>query len=573
MKKLLLALLVLPIGMLAQDESKGLWQETMTSKVKLMKHSSRRADDKVKGAVAKLNYTQLPDMNTARLLHQIFASGSDLVVVGGMTTNSQMTPTAEIYENGQWKQIAINDSHAYGYSVVLNDGRIMIGGGYVANGMDYSKQTSFYNPATKTFTAGPDMTTGRIASRAIAVGGHVFVSGNWFGADSKFDRYNGTSFSAVGSTSGRSNPYMFSDNNGNVYTVSPTDANGNPFGYSTENGEQALSGDKYNAADGTSNKYKFVVFGTWMPIALTPDVRVSDYHYVKDGVNLYAVLTAGETLTGEGRYMLTEICPDKGEAYTYDAFNIPRIHPVTNATITYRGGVFVNQAKQEYYLIGTSGEYNNQVLHIISFNYETGNWSIASASGFTHDLKNASWTMLPDGRLVCSGGNGTLSGDVRSNVYIFTPVEAGSEETEDPTPTTGESRVIIWLKTGEKVGYELADAPIITFLGSKLVIQTNKVTIPYERKDVLRYTFENIKETGIDLTPGERRVEINRDGDEIIFRGLQTGVMASIYAVNGTLIEQHKVTDSQPLTISLKNRPIGVYIVKAGTETIKVMKR
>lgn len=99
------------------------------------------------------------------------------------------------------------------------------------------------------------------------------------------------------------------------------------------------------------------------------------------------------------------------------------------------------------------------------------------------------------------------------------------------------------------------------------------MTIPYERKDVLRYTFENIKETGIDLTPGERRVEINRDGDEIIFRGLQTGGMASIYAVNGTLIEQHKVTDSQPLTISLKNRPIGVYIVKAGTETIKVMKR
>lgn len=49
MKKLLLALLVLPIGMLAQDESKDLWQENMTSKVKLMKHSSRRADDRILG--------------------------------------------------------------------------------------------------------------------------------------------------------------------------------------------------------------------------------------------------------------------------------------------------------------------------------------------------------------------------------------------------------------------------------------------------------------------------------------------------------------------------------------------
>ena len=66
---------------------------------------------------------------------------------------------------------------------------------------------------------------------------------------------------------------------------------------------------------------------------------------------------------------------------------------------------------------------------------------------------------------------------------------------------------------------------------------------------------------------------MNREGDEITFRGLQVGSTARIYAVNGTLVEQRKVTDSQPLTLSLKNRPNGVYIVKAGTETIKVMKQ
>jgi len=135
------------------------------------------------------------------------------------------------------------------------------------------------------------------------------------------------------------------------------------------------------------------------------------------------------------------------------------------------------------------------------------------------------------------------------------------------------ARLVVWLKSGEKVSYGLADAPITTFSGSQLIIQTNKVTIPYERKNVLRYTYEDIGETGIDMLPGERRVEMNREGDEITFRGLQIGGTASIYAVNGTLIEEYTVTDSQPLTISLKNRPNGVYIVKAGTETLKVMKR
>jgi hypothetical protein len=146
------------------------------------------------------------------------------------------------------------------------------------------------------------------------------------------------------------------------------------------------------------------------------------------------------------------------------------------------------------------------------------------------------------------------------------------EETPD-NPTSGGPKLVVWLKSGDKVVYELADVPITTFSGSQLIIRTNKVTIPYERKNVLRYTYEDVVTKGIELMPGERRVEMNRDGDEITFRGLVVGSTASIYAVNGTLVEQRKVTDKQPLTLSLKNRPNGVYIVKAGTETIKVMKR
>ena len=567
---LLLLLLALPIGMLAEDTGKPAWKKSMGSEAKSMKHSTRRAGDKVEGAVARLNYTQLPDMKTARVGHQIFSSGSDLVVVGGMTSNNQLAPTAELYENGQWKEISINNAHIYGFSVVMNDGRIMVGGGFnQISGSGSTKQTNIYNPATKSFMPGPDMTVNRSCSRAIAVGNKIYVNGNLYAEDKKLDLYDGTTFSAVGSMDGRSNPYLFSDNNGNVYSVSPKDVNGNDFGlYTYDDGEKALSGDKYNPTDGKTYYYRFLVFGNWMPLSLTPDVRVSDYHYVEDGVNYYAVLTAGDK-----RYLLTEVSPDEGKAYTYDSFSIPLVHPIHMTDITYRGGVFINQAKREYYLIGTSGPADNQTLHIISFNYYNGSWTIASASGFTHNLLSASWTMLPDGRLVCTGGDVSGYGDVRSYAYIFTPVEAGSEGTEEPTPTTGDSRLIVWLKSGDKVGYDLADVPIITFSGSKLVIQTNKVTIPYEREDVLRYTFENIGETGIDLAPGEHRVEINREGDEIIFRGLQVGGTASIYAINGTLIEQRKVTDSLPLAISLKNRPNGVYIVKAGTETIKVMKR
>jgi len=134
-------------------------------------------------------------------------------------------------------------------------------------------------------------------------------------------------------------------------------------------------------------------------------------------------------------------------------------------------------------------------------------------------------------------------------------------------------RLIVWLNNGDKVTYELADAPVTTFQGGQLVIRTNKTTAVYDRRQVLRYTFEDVVDKGIELMAGERRVQINRDGDEVVLRGLPEGAVASIYAVGGQLIEQRRASGSLPLTISLKNRPTGVYIIKAATETIKLMKQ
>ena len=141
-----------------------------------------------------------------------------------------------------------------------------------------------------------------------------------------------------------------------------------------------------------------------------------------------------------------------------------------------------------------------------------------------------------------------------------------------PASNPAGPKLIVWLKSGEKVVYELADAPVTTFNNGYFIIRTNTANASYPRHSVQRYTYEDVM-TGIDLQPGERRVHINREGDEVVFRGLQDGTTASIYTVGGQLVGQVKATDNAPLTISLQNRPTGVYIIKAGTETIKIMKK
>ena len=68
-------------------------------------------------------------------------------------------------------------------------------------------------------------------------------------------------------------------------------------------------------------------------------------------------------------------------------------------------------------------------------------------------------------------------------------------------------------------------------------------------------------------------LDVQERGDEVVFRNLKPGTMVSLYDLRGQLLEQRKAESLNPLTISVQNRPGGVYIVKSDNETIKLLKR
>lgn len=531
-------------------------------KGKRLRHVTR-ASEEGKGVVSTLRYEQLPDMKTPRLSHQSFPSGNGIVVVGGRTTGFALTTTAEIYRNGKWQSIDIASPHDGAFSVELNDGRVMVGGGFSSNnGVGQSRFTDIYDPKTNLFSAGPNLSVARAEAKAINLNGKVYVSGNWYADDTVIDCYNGSKFSSVGAMNGHSNPYMLTDQDGNLIVLSSYDTKGQSTGlYTDYDGTKYFVGVSYNPATNQASLYGFP--STFSPMALTDDVRTTNYQMTQEGVNYYMILCSRN-----GKPVL----------YVYDGDDIYDIGvdlPVkssTGATIAWRGGVFINKAKEEIYIIGTSGTNTNQSVHIISLSFE-GAWTIASASGFTHNLQSASWTLMSDGRLACTGGSINDNTDAQRKAYIFAPPTAGETYNDTPGPAGSGPRLVVWKKSGEKVTYDLHDAPITTFSGDKLVIRTNKTTVTYPRKDVLRYTYEQVSATGIELQPGEREVQVNIDGDEVTFRGLKAGAVAKVYGVNGVLISQHTAVAGQPLTVSIKNRPSGVYIVKADTESIKLMKK
>ena len=398
-------------------------------------------------------WERIADMNTARMGHQIFQSGDGFVVVGGHTTNFQLTKTAEIYQNGKWTNISISNPHDGAFSVVLGDGRVMVGGGFSsAKGVGQSKKTDIYDPKTQSFTAGPDMTVARAYAKAVLMNGKVYVNGNWYADNKVMDCYDGSSFTSVGNNMKNFTlPYIFGSKSGTIWTWSLTDPWGKAIDWGTStSGNKGLSFNKYLVASDETKSSLFTNMVTNVPLGLSDDVRMSNSYNAKQ--DRYYFLTKNSS-----GYKLYFTMMDESSIGWYN-FEIPTVYPNTDIEITYRGSVFVNEAKDEVYLVGSNGPSNNQTIFLFCYNFsdpEVIHRTITKVDGFEHNLISGAWTILNDGRLVCTGGSINDNFDAQKYAYIFTP----------PTSTgsgADENGVDVWKKDGSHDTYLESELESIT---------------------------------------------------------------------------------------------------------------
>ena len=535
--------------------------------------SATRADGNKMGIVTELKYEKLPDMKQARLWHQTFATSNGLVVVGGHTTEFVPTKTAEIYQNGKWQEFLGSATHDGAFSVELNDGGWMIGSGFSNNaGVGQSTNVDVYNPAANTLQTGPSLSKPRALAKAINVNGRIFVSGNWYADDNTIDYYNGMSFSSVGNTDGRCNPYMMADKDGNIIIFGTEDNYGRPIElYTYNDGSKGLVADCYNVEMGTTQYISLPYSENQLPVSLTNDIRSSDYHLSVNGNNFYMVLTKKKDT---GTYQLLFYSAEEDQYYRFNDFLIPSKHPDSGEEITYRGGVYIDKARDQLYLIGGSQGKQGQTVHIISLNYDTDAWTIASASGFNYDLMQGSWALLPDGRLACSGGFTDSNYHPSSEAYIFTPPTAGEESGDTPEPQKSGKTLVVLTKDGGKTEFVLSEKPKVLFEGKSLRITSSKADVTYALSDILRFTYENTDPTGINqLAETEDPTEVNYQDGTLVLSQLKEGTVVGVYSLDGKKVQQLRASHKGTYRLSLLSLPKGVYIVKADTITYKIMKR
>lgn len=375
---------------------------------------------------------RIADMSTARAGHQIFESGNSIVIAGGHTTGYKLTKSAGIFQNNQWRDVAINSSHDNGFSAILGDGRVMVGGGYSAdNGQGQSKSVDIYTPSTQTFSKGPDLSVARAGCKAAPTnGGGLYVAGNWKAEDESFDYYNGTQFQSVGYSLGRTAPYLYTNNASDLYVIASTDNNGNAIANTVNSeGEAFFPCLRYKPSDGKTYYLAYPALTDYKPMPLPVEIRNTDYYFA--GGDCYFMLTRKGN-----EYLIIAPEPNKGSCWVFGGFNIPVTNPKTNATINWRGGVFFNNAKSEFYLIGSSGSAGNYSVHILTYQLgsEHDYWVLGTISTFDYDLMTGAWTLLGDGRLMCTGGTDGSEASPRKDAFLFTPPTPDTNQNDTPTP-------------------------------------------------------------------------------------------------------------------------------------------
>lgn len=131
----------------------------------------------------------------------------------------------------------------------------------------------------------------------------------------------------------------------------------------------------------------------------------------------------------------------------------------------------------------------------------------------------------------------------------------------------------VWKVSGEKVVYDFAKQPEITYVDGKICVSTQVGVDEYDPDEVQALNF-NDKELidGISLVKTDG-VNLTITASEYMVSGIKAGEGVSVYDVNGRCILKAKADASGKVVIPIQKISSGVNMIKAGSSTFKTMKR
>ena len=111
--------------------------------------------------------------------------------------------------------------------------------------------------------------------------------------------------------------------------------------------------------------------------------------------------------------------------------------------------------------------------------------------------------------------------------------------------------IVVWLNDGNKTEVLFSDMPEFTYSDGNVTLKSTTTELSWPIANLQRFTFEDVVVTGIR--------DITSTGLDILADNCDA------YDLNGRLVKRN--------VKSLSELPVGTYVVKAGSVTIKVVRK
>lgn len=130
--------------------------------------------------------------------------------------------------------------------------------------------------------------------------------------------------------------------------------------------------------------------------------------------------------------------------------------------------------------------------------------------------------------------------------------------------------LIIETKDGNTVAYHLNTRPVVTFELTDLVLTSTDVKVQYPVADVKELRFADGTTAINDTKVGD--ITFSVSGDMISANGLENGSNLEVYSIDGKEIAKASVDATGKAQVNISDLGQGVYVVKAGKKSYKILK-
>lgn len=133
--------------------------------------------------------------------------------------------------------------------------------------------------------------------------------------------------------------------------------------------------------------------------------------------------------------------------------------------------------------------------------------------------------------------------------------------------------LVVSLSDASESRFALADAPVLTFDATTLVVTAGGTEVSFDLNNVTDYHFEkNEVSTSIHnpTTDDGSEVRPSINAGEVAFSGLKEGTSVTVYSIDGQVVTRVQAGTNGKVIIDLRNLSNGVYILRTPTKSFKI---